>query len=165
MLNFINKILNYFGYVVKTTEDIESYELQIDTKDIQISELDTTAFKLHKEKDRLINLVADKDKDILSLEHKIENFKWVIEQDKLTIEDLNKQTIELADKIAILESNVLECLKQIDWYKKLSNERYKELNTLRSREKALRDSRDNYKHKYREVCWKIALKKCCQKRT
>lgn len=165
MLNFINEILNYFWYEVQECETIKTWILEIKQFKNNIEKLDSNNFKLFKEKDKLINLVADKDKDILSLEHKIENFKWVIEQDKLTIEDLNKQTVELSDKIAILESNVLECLKQIDWYKKLSNERYKELNTLRSREKALRESRDNYKHKYREVCWKIALKKCCQKRT
>lgn len=158
MLNFINKILNYFGYVVRTTEDIESYELQIDTKDIQISELDTTAFKLHKEKDRLINLVADKDKDIQSLEHKVNNLQWLAEEDRLTIENLNKQTIRLEDKIAKLDLDINDITD-------LAKNRYKEVNALRSREKALRDSRDNYKHKYREVCWKIALKKCCQKRT
>lgn len=163
MLNFINEILNYFWYEVQECETIKTWILEIKQFKNNIEELDSNNFKLFKEKDRLINLVADKDKDILSLEHKIENFKWVIEQDKLTIEDLNKQTVELSDKIAILESNVLECLKQIDWYKQLSNERYKELNTLRSREKALRESRDNYKHKYREVCWKIALKKACHK--
>ncbi len=163
MLNFINKILNYFGYVVRTTEDIESYELQIDTKDIQISELDSTAFKLHKEKDKLINLVAEKDKDILALEHKSENFHAMIEQDKLTIEDLNKQTIELADKIARLDTDLLDLSNQVDSYKQLANQRYKEVNLLRTRVKWLTDSRDNYKRKYRECCWKLALKKACPK--
>lgn len=160
MFKFINKILNYFGYVVRTTEDIESYELQIDTKDIQISELDSNNFKLFKEKDRLINLVADKDKDILALEHKVENFQWVIEQDKLTIEDLNKQTVELVNEIARLESDVNNYSKQAHESKELASQRYKEINTLRSNNKALKESRDNYKRKYRELCWKIALKKC-----
>ena len=163
MLNFINKILNYFWYEVQECETIKTWILEIKQFKNNIEELDSNNFKLFKEKDKLINLVAEKDKDIQSLEHKVNNLQWIAEEDRLTIEDLNKQTVELADKIAILESNVLECLKQIDWYKQLSNERYKELNTLRSREKALRESRDNYKRKYKEICWKIALKKACHK--
>ncbi len=159
MLNFINKILNYFWYVAMTTLDRDRYETEIEYKIKLLEEEKIEKHSLKREKDKLINLVAEKDKDILALEHKVENFQWVIEQDKITIEDLNKQTIELSDKIAKLESNVLDCLNQIDSYKKLSNQRYKELNTLRSNNKALKDSRDNYKHKYREVCWKIALKK------
>lgn len=163
MLNFINKILKYFGYEVQECETIDTWLLDINTKAKIIDDKIVQYHTLSKEKDRLINLVADKDKDILSLEHKVENFKWIIEQDKITIEDLNKQTIELADKIARLDTDIFDLSNQIDSYKQLSNERYKELNTLRSREKALRESRDNYKHKYREVCWKLALKKACPK--
>ena len=159
MLNFINKILNYFWYVAMTTLDRDRYETEIEYKIKLLEEEKIEKHSLKREKDKLINLVADKDKDILTLEHKVENFQWVIEQDKLMIEDISKLTIELADKIAKLESNVLDCLKQIDGYKQLANQRYKEVNVLRSRVKWLTDSRDNYKRKYREVCWKIALKK------
>ena len=152
MLNFINKLLNYFGYVVITTSDIEWYLNKIDSLCDNVSDLDNNNFKLFKEKDRLINLVAEKDKDILTLEHKVENFHSMIEQDKITIEDLNKQTIRLEDKIARLDLDINDITD-------LAKNRYKEVNTLRSATKSLRDSRDNYKHKYREVCWKLALKK------
>lgn len=160
MLKFINKILNYFGYIVRTTSDIEWYLNEIDSLCNTLAELDSNNLKLFREKDKLINLVEEKDKDILALEHKVENFQWIIEQDKITIDELNKQTIELADKISRLDSDIIDLSNQLESYKQLANQRYKEVNLLRARTKWLIDSRDNYKRKYREVCWKIALKKC-----
>ena len=160
MFKFINKILNYFGYVIKTTEDIEWYLNEIDSVYTTIAEVKNRLLSSNTEKDRLINLVAEKDKDILVLEHKVENFQWVIEQDKITIENLNKQTVELVNEIARLESDVNNYSKQAHESKELASQRYKEVNLLRSNNKALKESRDNYKRKYRELCWKIALKKC-----
>ena len=164
MLNFINKILNYFGYVVKTTEDIHSYEDRMKWLSELLDHSDQNSLSKMREwrveKDRLINLVAEKDKDILALEHKVENFQWVIEQDKITIENLNKQTVELVDKIARLDTDIVDLSNQVNSYKQLASQRYKEVNLLRSNNKALKESRDNYKRKYREICWKIALKKC-----
>ena len=156
MLNFINKILNYFGYTLTTTTYILSLKLDIDTLNDKVLELDSTNFKLFKEKDRLINLAADKDKDIKVLEHKVNNLQWIVEEDRLTIEDLNKQSIELGDENADIETR----LSNLD---KVCKDRYKEINLLRSRVKALTESRDNYKTKYKQLCWKIALKKACPK--
>ena len=151
MLNFINKILNYFWYEVQECETIKTWILEIKQFKNNIEELDSNNFKLFKEKDKLINLVAEKDKDIQSLEHKVNNLQLIAEEDRLTIENLNKQTIILEDKIAKLDSDVTDITD-------LAKNRYKELNILRSREKALRDSRDNYKRKYKELCWKLALR-------
>ena len=156
MLNFINKILNYFGYTLTTTTYILSLKLDIDTLNDKVLELDSTNFKLFKEKDRLINLAADKDKDIKVLEHKVNNLQWIVEEDRLTIENLNKQSIELGDENADIETR----LSNLD---KVCKDRYKEINLLRSRVKALTESRDNYKTKYKQLCWKIALKKACPK--
>ena len=153
MLNFINKILKYFWYEVQECETINTWLLDINTKAIIIDDKLKEIFNLKKELDCSNNIITTKDKDILALEHKVENFQWIIEQDKITIEDLNKQTIKLWNDNADLELRI----SNLD---KVCKERYKEVNVLRSRVKWLIDSRDNYKRKYREVCWKIALKKC-----
>ena len=75
--------------------------------------------------------------------------------------DIDRKAKIIKDKITEIsylkqELSFIENLYQEE--NKKSKNRYKEVNRLRSNVKSLTESRDRYKNRYKEICWKLALK-------
>lgn len=155
----IYKILKYFWYI---------------SNDDMITTVIETCKTLEKdfkqEKDRLINLISEKDQtininnlDIDSLENDLHNS--ILEKDKyfddlckLTniIEELRDANNNLNKKNDQLNASII---KLKDKNKVLS----KNNNVLNSRSTSAIKSRDNWKDKYNKLIWKIALKNATHK--
>lgn len=155
----IYKILKYFWYI--SNDDMITI----------VSETCKTLEKDFKqEKDRLINLISEKDRlinnnnlDIDFLENdlnycRIEKDKCFDDLCKLTniIEELREANNNLNKKNDQLNACIIK-LKDKNKVLSLNN------NVLNSRSTSAIKSRDNWKDKYNKLVWKIALKNATHK--
>lgn len=153
MLNLINKILYLFWLKICIIDEVSSLNNTINKLRTDLQQANINLHNTVKEDNRKTSELII---ELWNLKTQLSNSASIIEEDKLEIESLNK-------KILVLQSELDKVSRICSWYKELASTRAKELNTLRSCNKALECSRDKYKIKYNSVVWKLALKNACHK--
>lgn len=149
----LNKILSLFWLSIIDISEIDIYKETISKLKSDLQQVNINLHNTVKEDNRKTSELII---ELWNLKTQLSNSASIIEEDKLEIESLNK-------KILVLQSELDKVSSNCTWYKELATSRYKEINTLRSKNKALECSRDKYKIKYNTVVWKLALKNACHK--
>lgn len=162
----IYKILKYFGYI--SNDDM----LTIINETSKVIEAD-----LKQEKDKLINIIKDKDtvinwcnKDIEYLESELDS-TYKKNEELINLIWSKDDTISFCDKtIADIKDDLLRSNKKIEQLNtciiklKDKNKALSESNNLYSaRASSAIKSRDSYKDKYNKLVWKIALQNATHK--
>lgn len=161
MLNIINKLLKYFGYEIQPKSTIDTWLKDINTKakiiwarDDRINQQDEY---ISNELDSYRSINTELNKTITAYKHQIDNQRVLIEEQIESISKLNSQTVEQANDNSILIDTIRSLEKEL-------KQRVSDMNKLRSNVASSYKSRDQWKSKYKQLVWKLALDKCCNKK-